>query len=187
MDSKDAFCSVLCKQAWRAFLSQHSIKTHPLGCAEDANEVPGELTFSEGQLAAFTTLHLGILQQIQPCFVPQLSATCKRRDSAHRCRRRWQGSYFVLKMSVLALRLNIVREGDLQGHSGTLQCDGLQLYQNNKKRRVKRQSGEEKRRKLINKSPAICGLWPGFPSPGWLVGKLSVQESTPDVVCVSFC
>lgn len=74
MDSKAAFCSVLCKQTWRAFLSQHSIKPHPLGCVKDANEVPGELTFSEGQLAAFTTLHLGILHQMQLCFVPQLPA-----------------------------------------------------------------------------------------------------------------
>lgn len=87
MDSKAAFCSVLCKQAWRASLSQHSIKAHPPGCVKDVNEVPGELTFREGQLAAFTALYLGILHQIQPCFFPQLPATCRRRDSAHRCRR----------------------------------------------------------------------------------------------------
>lgn len=46
---------------------------------------------------------------------------------------------------------------------------------------------ERKTRKLINKSPAICGLWHGLLSTGWLVGKLSVQENTPGVVCVSLC
>lgn len=87
MDSKAAFCSVLCKHAWRALLSQHSIKPHPLGCVRDVNEEPGEMTFREGQLAASTTLHLEFPHQTQPCFVPQLSATCRRRDSAHRWRR----------------------------------------------------------------------------------------------------
>lgn len=172
MGSKQPFAKCCANKHWRASLSQHRMKPILAGLRMLIRYL-GSWHFvavprhRKGELAAFTTLHLGILHQIQPCFlqkVPQLSATCKRRDLARRCRLWSRGSCFVLKMSVLPLRLRSLKEGALQvypytctshGHAPTypllcsaMDCSCAEITTGGElKGRV-----ERKRRKVTNKA-----------------------------------